>query len=168
MFTVDGITWQYPCDAERISEVKSSDISGDTMDGGYFNDVDGTYISYALKLAIPLTDKDKGDEIYEILTEPVDGHQFVFPYGASTIAITARINGQIKDVYRRLSNGITYWAGLQFTVSSNHPYKELSESEVVTRGRAPLPDVASPSIGDTYAYTADGWALVPDADDTAY
>ena len=83
MFSVDGIEWPYPCTVERAAELKLSDISGLMMDGTIFNDVLGTYMQYRLKLAIPLTDMDAGNAIYEKLTEPVEGHTFIFPYNGT-------------------------------------------------------------------------------------
>lgn len=171
MFTVDGITWPYPCSVERASEIKLSEISGMLMDGSAFNDVLGTYMQYKLKLAIPLTDRDAGNQIYELLTQPVDGHTFVFPYNSSTVTITGLVSGPVNDVFVRLSNGGKYWKGLQFTVKSNAPTKQMSLSQVLTRGRAPLPDVASPSVGDTYTWDGTAWGPAPeyeDADDIAY
>ena len=168
MFTVDGIEWAYPCAVQRAAEVKYSSISGLMLDGSIFNDVLGTYMQYTLRLAIPLTDRDAGNTIYEKLTEPVDGHVFVFPYNASTITVTGAIKGQISDVYVRMPNGGTYWNGLKFTVAANAPSKTMSLSEVITRGRAPLPDIAEPSVGDTYTWDGDQWTVAQtyqDADD---
>ena len=170
MFSVDGIEWPYPCTVERAAELKLSDISGLLMDGTIFNDVLGTYMQYRLKLAIPLTDMDAGNAIYEKLTEPVEGHTFIFPYNGSTIAVTGLVQGAVSDVWVRLANGQNYWKGLAFTVAANGPTKSMSLSEVVTRGRAPLPDAASPAVGDTYVWDGSEWTVTtyPDADNIAY
>ena len=109
----------------------------------------------------------KTSALIEQLTEPVDGHAFVLPDNTSTIQITGKVESP-EDVWVKLESGYTYWDGLRFTIQPNAPTKELTLSEVITRGRAPLPDVASAQIGDTYTYTADGWVRVTDADDTAY
>lgn len=167
MFTVDGITWPYPCDIERVAEMTPSEISGMLLDNTYFNDVLGTFMRYTVKIAVPINAMDAYAQIYEALTEPVDGHAFVLPYNSSTISVTGRV-GNVSDVYVRMANGGIYWRGIQFEVTSNAPSKELSLSEVITRGRAPLPDVSGVQVGDTYTYTASGWVKVLDADDTGY
>lgn len=170
MFTVDGIQWPYPCTVERTAELKLSDISGMLMDKSMFNDVLGTYMQYNLRLAIPITDRDAGNAIYEILTQPVDGHTFVFPYNASTVTLTGIVTGPINDVYVRLENGGVAWKGLSFTVAANHPTKTMTLSQVLTRGRAPLPEAANPETGDTYMWNGAAWvnASLPDADEIAY
>lgn len=170
MFTVDGIEWAYPCSVERAAELKLSDISGMLMDGTIFNDVLGTYMQYTLRLAIPFTDIDAGNAIYEKLTEPVEGHTFVFPYGGSTITVAGLVSGPVSDVYRLFPDGMKYWDGLRFTVTANGPSKTMTLSQVITRGRAPLPDAASPAVGDTYVWDGSEWTVTtyPDADDIAY
>lgn len=168
MFTIDGIEWPYPCQVNRGAEVRSSEISGEMMDGSFFNDVPGTYMHYSLRLVIPLTDIDIGNQIYELLTEPVDGHQFVLPYNGSTIEITARLEGRVNDVYIRLSDGRQYWNGLQFAVIANHPSKSMTLNGVIARGRTPLPDAVNPQVGDTYTWTGVIWDDLPDADSKSY
>lgn len=170
MFTIDGLTWDIPCDIERVSEIKASDISGLMLDRSYFNDVLGTYLQYTIKIAVPLDQRDAYSQIYEAITNPADGHVFVLPYNGTTVTITARVKN-ISDVYVRLRNNQVYWKGIQFTCISNYPTKALTLGEVITAGRAPLPDVSNPQIGDEYTYTADGWVSTPtydDADDNYY
>jgi hypothetical protein len=38
MFVLDGMSWDIPCDIERIAEMKASEISGMLLDKSYFND----------------------------------------------------------------------------------------------------------------------------------
>ena len=160
MFSIDGLEWPYPCTVGRAAEVKASEISGLLLDGSYFNDVLGTYMKYSLQLAIPVNEAGLGDSIYEKLTEPVDGHVFVFPYNGSTITLTGRLEGDVSDVYVRQPNGRPLWKGLSFTIVANHPSKSMTLNEVIQRGLMPVPDVSSPSVGDTYTYTANGWQKV--------
>lgn len=170
MFMIDGILWDVPCDIERGADIKASEISGMLLDGSYFNDVLGTYLSYSVKLVVPLNRRDDFAEVYEKITEPVDGHVCVFPYNGDSITVTGRISN-VKDVWVRLAGGANYWKGISFTVTANHPSKSLSLSEVITRGRAPLPDVAQPAEGATYTYTNGQWVpaqTYADADTTDY
>lgn len=169
MFSIDGITWDVPCDIEREAAITASDISGLMLDKSYFNDVLGTYMSYTVKIAVPLDMRDEYAQIYEALTNPVDGHLFVMPYNGSTIEITARVT-EVSDVYVRLAGGQVYWKGIQFTCVANYPTKAMTLGEMVVTGRAPFPDVADPSEGDTYTYSNGAWvpSVVYDDADSIY
>ena len=159
MLTIDGITYDVKCEIRRTAELTASDICGLMLDGSYFNDVIGTYMVYDISFTYPLWDKNKYAAIIEVLTQPVDGHQFVMPYNNSTVQITGRVD-EVSDEYVRLDSGREFWRRLAFTVTANHPTKQESLSDIITRGRAPLPDIAEPEIGDTYTYTANGWEKV--------
>ena len=170
MFTVDGVAWSIPCDIERVSEVTASEISGLMLDGSYFNDVIGTYLKYTVKLAVPMNMRDQYNALYEIISNPVDGHSFVFPYGSGTVTVTGRVSS-ISDVYVRMAGGGVYWKGIKFDVTSNAPVKQLSLSTILTRGRAPLPEVAEPEAGDLYRAKTNGtWEQVDydNADNISY
>ena len=169
ILTIDGVDYDVECGVRRTATVHSTDISGDLMDGTYFNDVDGTYYDYELDFLYPLYDRDKYAAIYEALTEPVDGHAFVLPYNNSTIEITARVE-VLSDEQIEMKSGYKYWRGPRFALYANAFSKQVSLAEVITRGRAPIPDAASPSIGDTYVWDGTEWTVTefPDADDIAY
>jgi hypothetical protein len=170
MFSIDGLTWDIPCDIERTAEISASEISGLMLDKSYFNDVLGTYMKYTIKLAVPMNMKDEYVQIYEAITNPADGHTFILPYNDSTITVTARVES-ISDVYVRLPNGGVYWKGIRFSIIANHPSKAMTLGQMVVAGRAPLPNVADPQIGDSYTYTSGGWVpsvQYEDADDIAY
>lgn len=159
MFTIDGITWDIPCTITRTAEIKASDISGLMLDKSYFNDVIGTYMSYTIKLAVPNGKVTQYAEIYEALTNPVDGHTFVLPYNDDTLNLTARV-ANVSDVYVRLPGGGMTWRGISFTAIGINPTKVNTLDTVLSMGRAPVPVIAMPEIGDTYTYTSNGWVKV--------
>lgn len=169
MFTIDGLSWDVPCSIERVAELTASDISGMLLDKSYFNDVLGTFMRYTLTLAVPFNRENEYTQIYEALTAPVDGHTFVFPYNQETLTITGRVS-QVSDVYVRMQGGGTHWKGVRFDITANHPTKTMSLSDVLTRGRAPLPEVASVAVGTVYEYTENGWvpASFTDGDSIAW
>lgn len=170
MFSVDGVAWNIPCDIERTAEISASEISGLMLDKSYFNDVLGTYMKYTVTLAVPVNMLDQYAEIYEVISKPVDGHIFVLPYNDSTVMLQARVES-ISDVYVRLPGGGVHWKGIRFSIIANYPTKTMSLGDVITAGRAPLPNISAPQIGDTYTYTADGWepaTSYEDVDDKAY
>ena len=141
MIGIDGLTWNVPCKITRTAALQASDISGLTMDLGYMNDVYGTYMSYDVELPVPQSMKDEYSAIYELLTDPVDGHSFTLPYNQDYIQITGRVMS-VKDVLYRTSDG-NYWEGCSFTVISNYPSKFLELGQVLTRGRTPAPGISA-------------------------
>lgn len=170
MLTIDGIMYDVKVDVRRTAEITPSNISGLMLDKSYFNDVLGTYMAYEISLLYPLYNQNKYAALYEALTEPVDGHDFILPYNNSTLSLTARVE-TVEDEILELDNGRIFWRSCRFAVIGNGPTKTMSLSEVITAGRAPLPNISEPQIGDSYTYTADGWVPAisyEDVDDTAF
>ena len=158
MFTVDGVTWNVPCAITRKAEIKPSEISGLMLDGTYFNDVIGTFLSYTVSIAVPIGMLEEYQEIYEKITDPDDGHTFILPYNGGTVQITGRVE-DVSDQYVRMSNGAVHWKGTTFTVIANHPTKSRTLNEVVTIGRKVVPDTAYHYEGDTWVWTDGAWEL---------
>lgn len=163
MFTIDGIEWDYPCTVERTAKVTSSEISGMLLNKQYFNDVLGTWMQYAVTVAVPFGREEEYTDLYETLTYPKDGHQFVLPYNEGTIQVTGRVSS-VSDRWVRSHN---HWRQIKFTVTANHPSKALTLGEVISTGMTPIPADMEASIGDLYEYTASGWVqrFYEDAED---
>lgn len=170
MFTVDGLQWTYPCDITRQADVRASSISGLMLNGTYFNDVLGTYLKYTIKLVVPLNERAAFNPIYEKVTDPVGFHTFTFPYGQTTVTITAKVES-VKDVFVRLPGGLPYWKGIEFDAVAVAPTKAQTEEEAIAYGLPPLPNDVAPETGDTYTWDGDEWlqsAELPDADGISY
>ena len=170
MFTVDGVEWSIPCDIERVSEIRASEISGMLMDKTIFNDVLGTYLKYDVKLVPNPRQMADYYSVYEVLNAPVGSHSFVMPYNESTVTLTGCLK-DIRDVYVRMPNGGRMWKGVRFSVIASAPTKTMSLTEAISNGLPPYPPVENPDIGDAYQYFADGWEEIdglPDADSIAY
>jgi len=169
---IDGVEYDVKCTIRRQADVRDTDISGEMMDGSYFHDVEGTYYDYEISFDYPLYNQDKYAEIYEVLTQPVDGHAFILPYNNSMVALTAKVE-PVEDEKIEMQGGRTYWRALRFALTANAPTKQLSLSQVLLRGRAPLPDVASPADGASYTWDAESgtWetsVTYADADDMSF
>lgn len=161
MFTIifDGIAVDFVKKIKRISNIRSSDISGWMMDGSYNNDVMGQYLDFEVELApfwwMP---GDRYASIYEAITAPVDGHTIIMPYNEGSIEVCARVE-QISDECIRRQGGRMYWKEPSFVIRSNAPTKFLELGEVLTRGRQPLPDLVDGVDGDAWVFKEDsgGW-----------
>lgn len=170
MFTVDGLQWSIPCDITRSVRIQDSEISGQLMNGHYFHDVEGTFYDYEVKLTPNPYQMADYYSLVEILTQPVEGHAFVFPYNGETVEVTAKVEAP-RDIWVRLPNGGVYWQGMSFKATANGPTKQQTLAGAIRRGLTPLPEVSNPQVGDTWTYTADGWQRAEgfaDADTTAY
>ena len=166
-FSIDGITWDYPCTIERVAEVTSSDVSGMMLNKTYFNDVLGTWMKYTIAIAIPTGKEGDYTAIYEALTDPVSEHTFVLPYNYQDgFTIRGRVQ-VVSDAYVRLPRGQHTWRKTKFEIIANHPTKEASLGDV---GYSKFPDMGGVGIGDIYEYTAEGWrpSQYVDGDDVYY
>ena len=159
MLRIDGVEFDVKCEIKRVAEISASYISGLLLDKSYFNDVLGTYLEYEIRLTYPLYNQGEYASLYEMLTMPVDAHAFVLPYNTGTISLTARVE-TISDDLLVFENGKKYWRNCTFSIISNGPSKEQTLESAIQRGLTPLPDVASPNIGDTYTFTSNGWVAV--------
>lgn len=123
MFTIDGLTWTMPCDITRKAIVTPSDISGMLMDKTWFNDVLATYMQYEVSIVPNPRDMATYYALFDILSEPVSGHDFALPYDDGEIQFNGRVD-EISDIYVRMPGGAVYWKGAKFTVTSNEPNRE--------------------------------------------
>ncbi len=170
MIKIDGISYDVKAEVRRTAKIKSSDISGDLMDGSYFNDVLGTYMFYSIVLKYPLYDQDKYSALFEVLTLPVDGHVFVLPYNQGEITVTARVES-VPDEYVEMDSGRKYWKALAFDIISNAPSKSMSLGQVILRGRTPMPENTTPEQGIMYTWDGTKWVVTSpyaNADNISY
>lgn len=156
MLIIDGIPWNVTPKIKRRATLKASEVSGLLLDKNYMNDVIGVYLSYEIAVGIPFWNVKSYTDLYEKLTEPVDGHSMILPYNQGDITITGRIE-VVEDEYVRRPEGGNYWRDTTFVITANHPTKTITLGEAITRGLAPLPDIGGVQVGDIYEYTASGW-----------
>lgn len=122
-FTIDGIEYQMPCSIQRQAEVKASNLSGDLLDGTYYNDVIGTYMTYTIGIAVPIGMEDNYSELYEILTNPVGEHEVTLPYNQTTKTFKCKIDTVSDKLYKQ-EGSTTIWRGISFTCTGTEPIKK--------------------------------------------
>jgi hypothetical protein len=164
-FKIDGTRVDLPCSIAREATMEASELSGMLLDKTFFNDVLGTYLKYSVKVAVPIGKEATYSQLYEILTQPVEGHVFEFPYNQKTVTLTGRV-GSIQD--RKYKNT---WRGVSFVIMANNPTKEMTLGEVIARGVSELPNVSPLDRGKIYMVNQYGeWELfdMGDADVRKY
>lgn len=168
MIILDGIPWDVTPKIKRISTVKSSDLSGDMMDGSYFNDVLGQYLSFECEIGVPwYYNGGQYAAFYEALTAPVDGHTLIMPYNEGMTQFTVRVE-VVEDEFVRRPGDRNYWRNTTVKFISNGPIRCEELGDILTRGRTPLPDLSDGVDGDYWHYeSASGWVHgnYPDASD---
>lgn len=121
MFTVDGVLWSLPCDIERVSDLKETDISGWMMDGQYFIDPQGQYLTYSVSLVVPRSSSSLYSSLYENLTDPDNPyHNFWFPYNQTQVNVIGKVD-RITDTYVRDGESGILWRHTKFTVAATAP-----------------------------------------------
>lgn len=142
MVIIDGIRWDVPCDITRTAEMQASEISGMLLNGEYFNDVIGTYMTYDITIAVPTTIMAEYAVLYDTLTEPVASHSFTLPYNGGTIELEARVES-VQDNYVYVNEYKQLWRGVSFTAIANYPTKKMELGEVLLLGMRDVPNITT-------------------------
>jgi hypothetical protein len=156
-WSIDGVSWDYPCSVQREADVTSSELSGMMLDRTYYNDVIATYMKYSVTIAVPFGKEAEYSAIYELLTKPVPHHSFVFPYNQTTITVNGRVSA-VSDRYVRLPRNRTTWRQIAFDVTANNPIKVKGSTK--DYGLTPFPDAARAAVGTIYEMTSSGWQMI--------
>lgn len=119
---IDGVTYDLPCSISRTATVKSSDLSGDLLDGTYYNDVIATYLQYDVSLAVPTGMEPVYADLFEVLTNPVSEHTVTLPYNQTTKTFRCKIE-TVSDKFYRQEGTTNIWRGITFTCTGTEPIK---------------------------------------------
>lgn len=122
MFYIDAVPFDFWCDIERTSKIEESDNSGMMLNGNIKKDPIATYLTYDVTLVVPLGQENLYSTLYEIITNPVKEHTFVFPYNQNTIEFKGFISTVSDRLFRQKDN-VNIWRGTKFTVEMIEPLK---------------------------------------------
>lgn len=156
MISVDGYSWDVPCDLKRTATMAASDVSGMLLNGVYYKDVIGTYLTYDMTLAVPPEMDAEYDVLYDILTQPVDHHTFVLPYGRGTVELVAHIDA-VKDVLVYTVSKKQYWRGVTCSISASHPTKVQGTADAIAYGISPKPNAEQVPEGTILMAVGGAW-----------
>ena len=123
VFSIDGRYFNVfiPMDGiERNFSVVDTDDAGRVITGGMERDIVGTYYNYTIKLDTSLLSFEEYDDLYEILSDPVDYHEIIVPYGQRTLAFHAYVT-QGKDVLNRIDRLGNHWKQLSVNFIAMEP-----------------------------------------------
>ena len=104
----------------RIPDGKNA---GDMDSGDYERDIVGTYYDYDLIISIADFPRNEYDELFEILSDPVDSHMVEMPYGENgTMTFEAMIEAG-DDELSVLNEDCAEWADLTVTFRAKKPQR---------------------------------------------
>lgn len=121
--TIDGnyyhVGIKYP-ELKRSFEIKEGSNSGEAITGRKIRDIKGTFYSYEMTIfSLPGKQSDY-DELYEVLSAPVDSHVVILPYGQGTIMFEAAIE-EGEDVDKGFEGGVHIWDELSIKFTPMEP-----------------------------------------------
>lgn len=122
-FKIDGRAFRVFVPAEGIQRqgrVLDRDAAGRTTDGTMKRDIVGTYYNYVIQIDAQDLDVSEYDELYEILSAPVNSHTLEVPYGQGTLVFDAYVSN-VDDNLKLARNGINLWGDLSVTFTAMAP-----------------------------------------------
>ena len=123
---VDGRSYNVhvvPDSVKRIAELLEGPLADDMLSGRRERDLKGTRIGYQLHIEPVWTDPTDYDALFDALSDPVDAHTLVLPYGQTTITFEAMVD-RVEDTLIGKANGVNRWHGLILTITPQSPQKE--------------------------------------------
>ena len=124
MIKIDNETF----DVGLVKITRKSSISkeslGTTLDGRKHYNINGTYYDYDVTFNTRAMNVVDYDRLYELITEPVEYHTVILPYGQSTITFIAHTKASTDSIIFNYT-GKRKWGGFTVTFESLEPQREV-------------------------------------------
>ncbi len=115
LFLIDGIRFDVGIvKLSREGVVNDGENAGRTLDYVMHRDVKGTLYNYSLTVGTKSLSASDYDELYEVLTAPVDSHLVRLPYGQGSKTVQMYVTS-VKDELLRSRDGVKTWGNLSFS-----------------------------------------------------
>lgn len=126
MISIDGKTYDVDVicdDFEEQFEILSDDSSGRTQDGTMWIDVIGTFYNVSMHVQRRQTTSAADyDDLFQILSAPVDFHTVEFPHGQGTISCQMYVSSGSRKLLRN-HGGTNYWGDMTIQFVARVPYR---------------------------------------------
>lgn len=99
---------------QRKIVIETGKNGGTFLSGDRFNDVRHSYYEYSLTICPSLAHKEEYEELFALLSLPVESHEITVPYGQGYITYNAYVSSVSDKLRKRLPSG-NIWEG--FTVN---------------------------------------------------
>lgn len=108
---------------KRSFRIPDGKNAGEMDSGDYERDIVGTYYDYSLLISIADFPANEYDELYEILSAPVNSHTVEMPYGKTgTMTFEAMIETG-EDELSVLHDDFSEWADFSVTFRAKKPQR---------------------------------------------
>lgn len=112
LFSIDGKKYDVEIlSLERSFEVLDTKKSGRAISGDMVRSIIGTYYNYTMQIDTNRLKRSEYNDLYEVLSAPVEKHITTFPYGDSTITqsmyVTSGKDSLIIDDQGNAWDGLT-------------------------------------------------------------
>ena len=121
---VDGITYPniHIASVKRDGEVLDGKNSGRVTSGNMVRDVIGTYYNYTIVVDCDDATVGEYDNLYEVLTAPVDYHTIEAPYAQSYISFKAYVSS-VSDELKYIHGTTNRWGSMSLKIVAMNPYR---------------------------------------------
>lgn len=125
VFKIDGIEYDVKVmidGIERNFNALDSDKTARLLNASMFRDVIGTFYNYTLKIEPNRMKPQEYDEMYEVISSPVDFHEIEVPYAQTTLIFQAYVTSG-KDTLKSMKGGVNQWGGLSINFIAKDPQR---------------------------------------------
>ena len=120
-FLLDGVAYNVSVSKlTRKFSVLDSDKTGRTLNGEMYRDIIGTFYNYSMTVDQRGTDAKSFDAFWEAISQPVESHVCVFPYGQSTLTQRMYVTSGEQDLKAALTNAAR-WGELSINFIAMSP-----------------------------------------------
>ena len=107
---------------KRSFSVLDTDESGRSTSGDMIRDIIGTYYNYTIMFETKKLNRDEYDELYEVLSAPVDYHVITVPYGQTVLTFNAYVT-KGDDTLQHIDGIGNDWSGLSIDFIATSPQR---------------------------------------------
>lgn len=107
---------------KRSFAVTDTDKAGRVLTGAMQRDIIGTFYNYTIQFETRNLSPDEYDDLYRILSAPVDSHNITVPYGQTVLNFNAYVTGG-EDTLNRIRKNTNDWSGLSINFIAMEPQR---------------------------------------------
>lgn len=124
LLTIDGVNFNVQsATLRRGFEVREGGNSGVSRSGRMRRDLLGTYCNYTLVIDASGVEKTAYDQLYELLSSPVESHIITAPYGQGSITFEAYVTSGEDSLQLLEDDGSLLWGDLNITFQAIEPQR---------------------------------------------
>lgn len=126
IFTIDGKEFNVTVPSggiQRSFSVLDTDKTGRSQSGDMIRDIIGTYYNYSIAINTKLLKNKEYDDLYEIISSPVEYHMLTVPYGQTTLTFKAYVTSGTDSFDTVGKNGAKRWKGLKLNFVAMSPQR---------------------------------------------